>query len=165
MSVAESLKQVSFHDAPPSAGRDIFAQYAKGQISFHEYQVATGVWTASTAHSFTPKRVPGIDPAIARYIDDRIMGRCEYQSTSAQRLSDWFMVAFRVNDQNEADLRTLSWAREKCELVGMTEHIEKVGRKINEYESTPFPVVEFERASRVLKLDADERQRMTRGMS
>lgn len=162
MSVQQAMIKIPVEQSPPSIGRDIFAQYAKGQLPLQEYLVATGVWTAESLSWYQPHRTKNLPDHVQRYVADRLRNATGYLPERARELSDWFRDALRTFDKNEADLRTLKWAREKCMEAKLLGHAEKCDRKIGEYEQTEFPAQEFDRASRVLRLDADERQAQER---
>jgi hypothetical protein len=158
-SVSGFMGQVNAEHAPPSVGRDIFLALTRREISFQEYLVSTGVWIADTLHWYQPRLVPRMNETAARYVAERIMGRAGYVPERARLLSAWFGVALRVWDENAADLRTLAWAKEKCETVSLPDQSKRIQSKIDQFGETAFPAEDFERASRVLRMDADERQR------
>ena len=144
-------------------GADIFRQYRRGEINQDDYFVFNAAMIANLAHEETPRMYPALLPAVKQYIERRVHGAAEMDTTLSHRMGGWVIAAFRALDHNRYLIDHFGWAKEKCAAVKLNGECELLTKAINRFEALKFPSQDYLMATDVQRMDSEARTRNARG--
>lgn len=142
----------------------IWSMFMRKEIAEREFHAYYGAWVAENAHSYGMRQFTPLHSRLRQFCERRIAGEIGPDDATARVVTQWLTVTVRTRMDNEADMRSLEWAAEKCESVGLSDKAAILRRAISEAKSVGGPNNEDIRlVDRWLEVESAEKLRAFRG--
>lgn len=144
----------------PAAGSDegyIFRAYRLGEINFQDWINHEAIRSVEREGDQCPKPYPEMPAAARAYVDGRLAGKLPYDKPAAKRLGDWFYAITQLHEYNSERLAHFLWCAEKCQAVGLLEHVGRANRAAMRFRSVSLPYQDIQMTMLVKQKDSIER--------
>lgn len=136
-----------------SLPEELLHLWSRGELTQEHYHAMTAAWVSDNPTRYIPENFPKQSQSVVGYVVGRINGSVAYSENRAHELNEWLQRSVRVRLWNEADKTLIQWSIEKCEAVGLSDKVERLQSKLQQYERVEYPAAELRDAARVKNLD------------